>query len=205
MMQKTRMGASSLFLGNIVGIGRRSTTGRNSSNITTSCIFAKSWNRKPSKSACARILPPSARGYSMTANYSPATMMEAAACRSQLAAAKSRNSIFFLSSLRGFSSSLWSLVAVPRPATLPLSLPGGSPWTTTTTMTNAARREITASCSSNSSSIFSWAVWLIKRTYQPSLLKKKRQCGFMKRKQSVGGRRIFKRRRQKGRKRLFGA
>ena len=58
---------------------------------------------------------------------------------------------------------------------------------------------------SNSNSMLSWAIWLIKRTYQPSLLKKKRQCGYMKRKQTVGGRRILKRRRKKGRKRLFGA
>ena len=57
----------------------------------------------------------------------------------------------------------------------------------------------------DSSAILSWAIWLIKRTYQPSLLKKKRQCGYMKRQQSVGGRRILKRRRKKGRKRLFGA
>mmetsp|Transcript_25730 Transcript_25730/g.28817 ORF Transcript_25730/g.28817 Transcript_25730/m.28817 type:complete len:174 (+) Transcript_25730:76-597(+) len=56
-----------------------------------------------------------------------------------------------------------------------------------------------------SSSIFSWAIWLIKRTYQPSLLKKKRKCGYLKRRQTVGGRKILKRRRQKGRKRLFGA
>lgn len=56
-----------------------------------------------------------------------------------------------------------------------------------------------------SDSVLSWAIWLIKRTYQPSLLKKKRQCGYMKRKQTVGGRRILKRRRKKGRKRLFGA
>ena len=57
----------------------------------------------------------------------------------------------------------------------------------------------------SSSSIVSWAIWLIKRTYQPSLLRKKRQCGYMKRRKSVGGRRILKRRRMKGRKRLFGA
>eukprot|EP00531_Pseudo-nitzschia_arenysensis_P003389 CAMPEP_0116134296 /NCGR_PEP_ID=MMETSP0329-20121206/10569_1 /TAXON_ID=697910 /ORGANISM="Pseudo-nitzschia arenysensis, Strain B593" /LENGTH=104 /DNA_ID=CAMNT_0003628995 /DNA_START=106 /DNA_END=420 /DNA_ORIENTATION=+ len=68
--------------------------------------------------------------------------------------------------------------------------------TTTTTAMSAA---------APSNSILSWAIWLIKRTYQPSLLKKKRQCGYMKRKQSVGGRRILKRRKKKGRKRLFGA
>ena len=63
----------------------------------------------------------------------------------------------------------------------------------------------TAITTNSPSSVLSWAIWLIKRTYQPSLLKKKRQCGYMKRKQTVGGRRILKRRRKKGRKRLFGA
>ena len=63
----------------------------------------------------------------------------------------------------------------------------------------------TAVTTNSPSSVLSWAIWLIKRTYQPSLLKKKRQCGYMKRKQTVGGRRILKRRRKKGRKRLFGA
>jgi large subunit ribosomal protein L34 len=49
------------------------------------------------------------------------------------------------------------------------------------------------------------AIWLIKRTFQPSLLRKKRKCGYLKRSKSVGGRKILKRRRAKGRQRLFGA
>ena len=48
-------------------------------------------------------------------------------------------------------------------------------------------------------------IWFIKRTYQPSLLRKKRKSGFLKRKKTVGGRKILKRRRAKGRARLFGA
>lgn len=51
----------------------------------------------------------------------------------------------------------------------------------------------------------SLAVWFLKRTYQPSLLRKKRKCGFLKRQQTVGGRKILERRRAKGRARLFGA
>lgn len=48
------------------------------------------------------------------------------------------------------------------------------------------------------------STWLIKRTYQPSIIKKRRTHGFMKRKESVGGRRVLKRRLAKGRIRLGG-
>ncbi len=48
------------------------------------------------------------------------------------------------------------------------------------------------------------STWFIKRTYQPSIIRKRRKTGFLSRQKTVGGRRILKRRRNKGRMRLGG-
>lgn len=47
-------------------------------------------------------------------------------------------------------------------------------------------------------------IWLIKRTFQPSVLRKRRKTGFLSRHKSTGGRKILKRRIAKGRARLGG-
>jgi large subunit ribosomal protein L34 len=47
-------------------------------------------------------------------------------------------------------------------------------------------------------------IWMIKRTFQPSIIRKKRKTGFLVRQRTVGGRRMLARRRAKGRHRLGG-
>lgn len=53
-------------------------------------------------------------------------------------------------------------------------------------------------------SLWSEFTLLIKRTFQPSIIRKRRKTGFLKRHKSVGGRRVLDRRVAKGRIRLGG-
>ena len=48
------------------------------------------------------------------------------------------------------------------------------------------------------------STWFIKRTFQPSIIRKRRKAGFLTRQKTVGGRRVLARRKQKGRMRLGG-
>ena len=90
--------------------------------------------------------------------------------------------------------------------------PSSNSITTTTTTTTKMTSSITTIAPNTTSkmivvsleSIASMAIWLIKRTFQPSILRKRRKTGFLARSESVGGRKVLARRRAKGRARLAG-
>lgn len=70
--------------------------------------------------------------------------------------------------------------------------------TTTTTTTSLTSTTPTAPMSV-------WqdmAIWFMKRTFQPSIVRKKRKQGYLARQSTPGGRRVLQRRRLKGRKRI---
>lgn len=88
----------------------------------------------------------------------------------------------------------WMMTSSMLLSSLMTSLTSGGSSTSTSTATGTS-----------SHVVLSWAIWFLKRTFQPSLLRKKRKSGYLKRSESVGGRKILRRRRAKGRARLFGA
>ncbi|KAI2503480.1 50S ribosomal protein L34 [Fragilaria crotonensis] len=110
--------------------------------------------------------------------------------------------------LRNSLKSCFSTIAMPPPPSphLSLCLPRLSSSATTTTTITATPSSTTATTVSTwlDSLISSAAIWLIKRTFQPSILRKRRKTGLLKRSKSVGGRRVLARRRAKGRARLAG-
>lgn len=56
--------------------------------------------------------------------------------------------------------------------------------------------------SNNIGLLMDLSIWLIKRTWQPSIVKRKRKHGFLARLRNRHGRKIIKRRKQKGRTRI---
>ena len=56
----------------------------------------------------------------------------------------------------------------------------------------------------STTNLFELSIWFIKRTFQPSIIRKKRKTGFLVRLRSVGGRKVLKRRKLRGRWRLGG-
>jgi large subunit ribosomal protein L34 len=74
-----------------------------------------------------------------------------------------------------------------------------------TSATTTVATPFTATTMTNIGSLL-WQdfLWHVKRTFQPSVIRKKRKMGFLVRQRTVGGRRILDRRRAKGRARLGG-
>lgn len=79
-----------------------------------------------------------------------------------------------------------------------------SPFNNIGAITNKTLTSVTRLVDNLQSLLGDLTTWLIKRTYQPSIIRKRRKHGFRRRKESVGGRNVLKRRMAKGRKRLGG-
>mmetsp|Transcript_12700 Transcript_12700/g.23810 ORF Transcript_12700/g.23810 Transcript_12700/m.23810 type:complete len:126 (-) Transcript_12700:311-688(-) len=66
------------------------------------------------------------------------------------------------------------------------------------------KQTIVSSISESLPSLWNEFTLLIKRTFQPSIIRKRRKTGFLTRHKSVGGRRVLERRARKGRARMGG-
>lgn len=80
--------------------------------------------------------------------------------------------------------------------------------TTSTAILQPTTEPLTASSTGALTQVFNdllnGCILQIKRTFQPSIIRKKRKTGFLVRKRTVGGRKMLARRRAKGRVRLGG-
>ena len=65
-----------------------------------------------------------------------------------------------------------------------------------------AAAEAAAAAAAAASEVLSSAILAVKRTFRPSVIRKKRTHGFLHRNASTGGRQLLKRRRRIGRKTL---
>jgi len=120
-----------------------------------------------------------------------------------LVTAKNFKPVFVTSTLRGAFDARQSVKRYNNNLTLSLNelscIPQKNWWT--------AARELFQHSSSVSliptlKELTELSVWFIKRTFRPSLRKRKNKHGFLKRTQSVGGRRVLNRRQHKKRLRL---
>lgn len=112
---------------------------------------------------------------------------------------------FFVPSAASNSTPSWSAMRFakidPLLSQLGNLLPQNNPVGAITIATNTT----TSIVGSLQSLLRDLSTWLIKRTFQPSIVRKRRKHGFLRRQESVGGRRVLKRRAAKGRIRLGGS
>jgi large subunit ribosomal protein L34 len=120
-------------------------------------------------------------------------------------------------SATGFDYLHWLVTAAAMTRTMPwLNIVGKTATATTMKFSNAAnyaKATITNICNRHAArynsilstaTIATTAIWYLKRTFQPSIVRKKRKMGYLVRQRTVGGRRTLNRRRAKGRARLGG-
>ena len=103
-------------------------------------------------------------------------------------------------------ASRWSIPRLSFPSPTSVSVPSSNGATAITSATTTSTTTIGESLVGGLQSLLrDLSTWFIKRTFQPSLVKKRRKHGFLRRQESVGGRRVLKRRMAKGRARLGGS
>ena len=102
-------------------------------------------------------------------------------------------------------SRIASISAFRRVPTLAIATPCRTLTSTAPVTFIPAEKSLVPSITSIASSIMSelsLALWLLKRTFQPSLLRRKRKHGFLSRLNDRNGRKTLNRRLEKGRRQL---